>query len=78
MDLLNLPEFDSAIEIVPGRWVDDDEIMELERHYRHRQLRFERFADGTLLVTPALEPIDIARKLALATQIAAWIAADVE
>jgi len=39
-----------AVEIVPPHWLDDDEIIELEG--RHELLLFERFADGTLLVTP--------------------------
>jgi Uma2 family endonuclease len=39
-----------AVEIVPPHWLDDDEIIALEAE--HDLLLFERFADGTLLVTP--------------------------
>jgi Uma2 family endonuclease len=39
-----------AFEIVPERWIDDDEILALGA--RHDLLLFERFADGTILVTP--------------------------
>src|SRR5665213_3392310 len=43
---------DRAVEIVPPRWIDDDELIELEQRYAYRLLLIERFADGTLLVTP--------------------------
>src|ERR1700684_845049 len=39
-----------AIEIVPPRWVDDEEILRLGS--RHEHLTFERFSDGTLLISP--------------------------
>jgi Uma2 family endonuclease len=50
---LKLPELRDivcATEIVPPHWVDDDEILALGQRYK--TLLFERFADGTLLVTP--------------------------
>jgi Uma2 family endonuclease len=51
MDLPGLrPDIERATEIVPPRWIDDDGIVELEERYG--LLLFERFADGTLLVTP--------------------------
>jgi hypothetical protein len=45
-----LDDIDCATEIVPPHWVDDDEIIALGRRYE--SLLFERFSDGTLLVTP--------------------------
>jgi Uma2 family endonuclease len=51
MDLPGLrPDIERATEIVPPRWIGDDGIVELEERYG--LLLFERFADGTLLVTP--------------------------
>jgi len=51
VELWNLrTDFEQAIEIVPPHWVDDDEIFALGEHYD--LLLFERFSDGTLLVTP--------------------------
>lgn len=54
MDLSELaglrPDMECAVEIVPSRWIDDDELVQLAERYD--PLRFERFADGTLLVTP--------------------------
>ena len=41
-----------AVEIVMPGWIDDDELVQLERRYGDRLLLVERFADGTLLVTP--------------------------
>ncbi|HEX3548839.1 MAG TPA: Uma2 family endonuclease [Candidatus Elarobacter sp.] len=41
---------DGPVEITPPHWVDDDEIVALEG--QHEPFLFERFADGTLLVTP--------------------------
>ena len=50
LKLPGLRDIQSATEIVPPHWVDDDEIIALEAQYK--ALLFERFADGTLLVTP--------------------------
>ena len=51
---MDIPELrqpiEGAVEIAPPRWIDDDALIELEERYE--PLVFERFADGTLLVTP--------------------------
>jgi Uma2 family endonuclease len=74
MDLPGLPdEIEHAVEIVPPRWIDDDELMEIERRYEHRLLRFERFADGTLLVTPPSGWHGGTRDTELARQVATWV-----
>lgn len=73
MDLPELAnEIERALEIVPPRWVDDDEIIELEERYEHRLLMFERFADGTLLVTPASGWEGGRRDLGLGVQVWNW------
>ncbi|MEA2721178.1 MAG: hypothetical protein QOJ39_3042 [Candidatus Eremiobacteraeota bacterium] len=73
MDLPELgTEFERAIEIVPPRWVDDDEIIELEERYEHRLLMFERFADGTLLVTPPSGWEGGSRDSSLVVQVGNW------
>ncbi|HEY0382584.1 MAG TPA: Uma2 family endonuclease [Candidatus Elarobacter sp.] len=74
MELPNLPaELDRAIEIVPPHYVDDDGIIELEQHYEHRLLLFERFADGTLLVTPPAGWQSSRANASLTGQIYAWL-----
>jgi len=68
-------ELEHAVEIVPPHWVDDDEIIELEERYEHRLLLFERFADGTLLVTPPAGWKSDAGNTELTWQIATWVKA---
>jgi Uma2 family endonuclease len=73
---LKLPELrdiDCATEIVPPHWVDDDEIIALARRYD--LLLFERFADGTLLVTPPAGWASSRRNIDLVFQIENWIRA---
>ncbi|HEY0393036.1 MAG TPA: Uma2 family endonuclease [Candidatus Elarobacter sp.] len=73
MELPNLPaELDRAIEIVPPHYVDDDAIIELEQRYADRFLLFERFADGTLLVTPPAGWQGGRRDVVLSMQIWTW------
>lgn len=73
MDLPELPaEIEHALEIVPPRWLDDDEIIELERRYEHRLLMVERFADGTLLVSPFGGWIPGARDAEVVSQVVSW------
>jgi Uma2 family endonuclease len=73
MDLPDLPaEIDCAVEIAPPRWLDDDEIVELEARYEHRLLMVERFADGTLLVTPPSGWLGGRRDLRLGLQVDRW------
>ena len=59
-----------AVEIVPPHWVDDDELIELEQRYD--PLVFERFADGTLLVTPPAGFYSGSRNAELTFQIVRW------
>ncbi|MDB5070169.1 MAG: hypothetical protein JWM87_1280 [Candidatus Eremiobacteraeota bacterium] len=74
MDLPELAdEIERAVEIVPPRWVDDDEIIELEERYEHRLLMFERFADGTLLVTPPSGWEGGGRDVELGAQVRNWV-----
>lgn len=63
-----------ATEIVAPHWVGDDEIIELEERYEHRLL-FERFADGTLLVTPPAGWKSDAGNTQLTWQIVSWVKA---
>ena len=81
-DMAAVPAFDldglrtdieHAIEIVPGRWVGDDEIIELEQRYD--VLLFERFADGTLLVTPPAGWKSGTANMELTRQVGNWIRA---
>jgi Uma2 family endonuclease len=76
MDLPDLPaEIDCAVEIVPPRWLDDDEIIELEERYEHRLLMVERFADGTLLVTPPSGWEGGGRDVEIGAQVRNWVRA---
>ena len=59
-----------AVEIVPPHWVDDDALIELEERYE--PLVFERFADGTLLVTPPAGFFSGGRNAILTAQIVNW------
>jgi Uma2 family endonuclease len=59
-----------AVEIVPPHWVDDDALIELEKRYE--PLVFERFADGTLLVTPPAGFYSGGRNAELTAQIVNW------
>jgi Uma2 family endonuclease len=70
---LKLPELrdiECATEIVPPHWVDDDEIIALEARYE--LLLFERFAGGTLLVTPPAGWKSSSRNVELIRQIGNW------
>ncbi len=70
-ELRNLAlDTESAIEIVPPRWVTDEEIRALERRYEI--FVFERFADGTLLVTPPAGWKSGSANMELARQVANW------
>jgi Uma2 family endonuclease len=63
---------DRAVEVVPPYPVSDDLIIALEQHYDI--LLFERFADGTLLVTPPAGWRGGSRNLEMARQVANWVA----
>ena len=70
---LKLPELrdiQCATEIVPPHWVDDDEIIALEGRYE--LLLFERFADGTLLVTPPAGWTSSSHNVELVRQVGNW------
>lgn len=71
---LRLPELrrdiEHAIEIVPPRWVDDEEILRLGS--RHEHLTFERFSDGTLLISPLPGWMTSGSNAGLVAQIFAW------
>jgi Uma2 family endonuclease len=74
MDLARLrTDISEAVEIVPPHWLDDDAIVELEQRYE--PLVFERFADGTLLVTPPAGYHSGSRNAELTRQIANWVRA---
>ena len=71
MDLAGLrTDITEAVEIVPPHWLDDDAIIELEQRYE--PLVFERFADGTLLVTPPAGFFSGSANAKLTAQIANW------
>jgi Uma2 family endonuclease len=70
LKLPDLRDIECATEIVPPHWVDDDEIIALGRRYG--LLLFERFADGTLLVTPPAGWASSRRNIALTWQIENW------
>jgi Uma2 family endonuclease len=71
MELAGLrADITEAVEIVPPHWLDDDAIVELEQRYD--LFLFERFADGTLLVTPPPGFFSGARNAQLTAQIATW------
>jgi Uma2 family endonuclease len=59
-----------AVEIVPPHWIGDDALIELEERYE--PLVFERFADGTLLVTPPAGFSSGGRNAELTRQVANW------
>jgi Uma2 family endonuclease len=59
-----------AVEIVPPHWVDDDALIDLEERYE--PLVFERFADGTLLVTPPAGFFSGGSNAILTAQIVNW------
>jgi drug/metabolite transporter (DMT)-like permease/Uma2 family endonuclease len=63
-------DIECAVEIVPPRWIDDDELVALEERYE--PLLFERFADGTLLVTPPTGGVGGRRSMGLSKQVAVW------
>ncbi len=71
---MDLPELRKpiveAVEIVPPHWIDDDALVELEERYE--PLVFERFADGTLLVTPPAGYYSSSRNAELTFQIVKW------
>jgi Uma2 family endonuclease len=71
MELAGLrTDITEAVEIVPPHWIDDDALVELEERYE--PLVFERFADGTLLVTPPAGFFSGSRNAELTRQIANW------
>jgi len=71
MDLAALrTDITGAVEIVPPHWLDDDAIVELEERYE--PLVFERFADGTLLVTPPAGFLSGAANAELTRQVVNW------
>jgi Uma2 family endonuclease len=59
-----------AVEIVPPHWIDDVALIELQQQYE--PLVFERFADGTLLVTPPAGFYSGGRNAELTFQIVNW------
>ena len=59
-----------AVEIVPPHWLDDEALIELEERYH--PLVFERFADGTLLVTPPAGFYNGGANAELTRQVANW------
>jgi len=75
-ELAGLPkqwsDIERAVEIVPPRWVDDDELIELEQRY-DGMLTIERFADGTLLVTPPSGWQGGGRDAAISGQVWNWV-----
>jgi Uma2 family endonuclease len=71
MDLAGLrTDITQAVEIVSPHWLDDDAIVELQERYE--PLVFERFADGTLLVTPPAGFFSGSANAQLTRQIANW------
>jgi Uma2 family endonuclease len=79
MELPELPQLpklwsdlECAVEIVPPRWIDDDELIELEQRYDD-MLLFERFADGTLLVTPPSGWQGGGRDAEISGQVYVWV-----
>lgn len=73
MDLPGLrPDMESAVEIVPPHWVDDEEIIELSQRYDDL-LTFERFADGTLLISPLAGWRPGGRDLEIGRQVGNWV-----
>lgn len=67
------PDLEHAIEIVPPHWVDDDELIALEERFEPWLLLFERFADGTLLVTPPSGWQGGGRDAEIAGQVRDWV-----
>ncbi len=61
---------EGPVEITPPHWVGDDEIVALETQFE--PFLFERFGDGTLLVSPPTGGFGSARTVDLASQIARW------
>jgi Uma2 family endonuclease len=61
---------DAAVEIAPPHWVDDDELVALE--HAHEPFFFERFGDGTLLVSPPTGGMGGIRSGRLAAQVIGW------
>ena len=75
MELVELrTDIVEAVEIVSPHWVDDNALSALAERYE--PLLFERFADGTLLVTPLAGFQSGIRSATLSTAIANWAAAD--
>ena len=63
-------DIERAVEIIPPHWVDDDGIVALGRRYD--PLMFERFANGTLLVSPLVGWAASTRNTELMRQIGNW------
>jgi Uma2 family endonuclease len=70
LKLPDLRDIECATEIVPPRWIDDDEIIALERRYP--LLTLERFPDGTLLVSPPPGWSSGSAEVELVRQVANW------
>jgi Uma2 family endonuclease len=62
---------ETAVEIGLGRYVSDDEIIALQQQYD--PLGFERFGDGTLLVSPPNNGTGSNQNVRLLVQVAAWV-----
>jgi Uma2 family endonuclease len=60
-----------AFEIKPDRWIDDDGILALGTRYD--LLLFERFADGTILVTPPSGWEGAGRDSEVIYQVLTWV-----
>ncbi len=70
LKLANWRAVDGATEIVPPHPVTDDVLVALG--VRYEPLRFERFADGTLLVTPPAGTRSSGANAELVRQVAQW------
>lgn len=66
------PDMEHAVEIVPPHWVGDEELIELSQRYDDL-LTFERFADGTLLVSPLAGWRPSGRDAEIVRQVANWV-----
>ncbi len=61
---------DGPVEVTPPHWVDDGELVALED--AHHPFSFERFGDGTLLVSPPAGGIGSMRSGGLFAQVFTW------
>jgi Uma2 family endonuclease len=76
-ELVGLPDVRDdlarAVEVVPPYPIGDETIIALEQHYD--VLLFERFADGTLLVTPPAGWRGGSSDMELSRQVSNWVKA---